>query len=402
MTNIIEHASAMGYNSVAALPFQPWFNPVDKLVYAGVGAPEYGFDSSDNYFFPMFDPVVKQANHSKIREAILGSTLTQNFVDTLPDPFLDAEMREAYNDWEANILAGGRQKMAALLSPTNQAVNILNVYSKVYGLTDRDYAGKELAQEIAVDRLVIDIDTALKFGGISKVSELGLPMGKQLTYSRAHFEAEKHGLIFEISYDAMLKNIHNPQQDSVQVAGTKIPQRHSYDVIALIESGVSGTASLNPWDTYIAGTERSVQSPITDLVRIVANSIEGTSEGGKWNKIGFNPISKAATWDSNSYTKGVVAEQKDADYKPGTGPLPKFPGVTYVQDQFIPQGTAYVLDEGFETALALFTGPQYVASKQDEFTKATRYGIFEYHTAQIINSNKIVRVTNVASALAPP
>lgn len=402
MTTIIESAKTMGYNDIANTGFSHWFNPVDKLVYAGIGAPMYGFDKSDNYFFPVFDPIQRRNNISKVREAVLNSELTQGFLDSLPSPYIAQDYETQYEEWLAQYQAGGRERLAALVSPTNQVTNILNVYTKVYGLTDREYAGKFLAQSIPVDKLVIDIDTALKFGGISKISELGLPKGKELTYTRTHFEAEKYGLVFEISYDSILKNIHNPVQDSIQVAGTKIAQRHSYDIISLIESSVSGTAALAAWDTYVSGTERSTQNPVLDIQRIVTQSIEGTSEGGKFNTLGWHPVTKAATWDQNSYTKGVVAPVGNAEYKPGTGPLPKFEGVTWVQDQFIPQGTVYLLDQGFETAVALFEGPQYVASKQDEFTKATRYGIFEYHTQGVINPTKIVRVTGASTPLAPP
>ena len=69
--------------------------------------------------------------------------------------------------------------------------------------------------------LVIDIDTLKKFGNLEKIPELGVPKPKILTYTRAHFEAEKWALIFETSEEDQLKNIHNPHQDAITVAGTK-------------------------------------------------------------------------------------------------------------------------------------------------------------------------------------
>ncbi len=79
--------------------------------------------------------------------------------------------------------------------------------------------------------LVIDIDTLKKFGNVEKLGELQVPRPKIITYTRAHFEALKYGLIFETSEEDQLKNIHNPHQDAITISGTKLEARGSFDVI---------------------------------------------------------------------------------------------------------------------------------------------------------------------------
>ena len=120
----------------------------------------------------------------------------------------------------------------------------LNVHGEVFGRRERTFAGRNLAQTINVPNLVIDIDTLKKFGNVEKLGELQVPRPKIIKYSRAHFEAEKFGLIFETSEEDQLKNIHNPHQDAITIAGTKIDSRGSFDVIEELQvnlTSITGT-----------------------------------------------------------------------------------------------------------------------------------------------------------------
>lgn len=397
----VSENSEYGYSS--PLGYQYWSNPTDELVYAGIGQPDYGFKSSDNYFFPVFDPKQRQANISQLKTASLEGKLSQSMVDGMQTPYLDEEFYDAHAEWNSEYQLGGRQRSGALASPTNAVTNILNVFGKTYGLKDRKYAGTELAQKIGIPNLVIDIDTLVKISGMAELAELQLPKNKETRYTRAHYVAKKFGLVFEVSEEAILKNIHNPFQDTITVAGTKVDQRKAYDVIDTLESGLSSTAALAAWDTYVANTDRSTQNPIKDIERIVLHTIEGTGEGGTFNRVGINQITKT-DYDTNSFTRGIVEPVGDqgADRHPGVTGFKGFgAGVQAVQDQFIPQGVAYLLDVGDETCCALFEGPQRVASKVDEMLNSNIYGIFDYHLAAIINASKGRRVTGVATPVAP-
>jgi len=146
----------MGYHN--PLGYQFWKNPVDGLVYAGNGQPDHGFDSSQNYFFKVFDPQIRADNLSRMKKASLEGELTQNLMDGWQTPYVDEEFYDMYVEWYSKYNAEGRQRSAALVSPTNSVTNILNVFGKTFGLKDRKYAGTELAQKIAIPNLVIDID----------------------------------------------------------------------------------------------------------------------------------------------------------------------------------------------------------------------------------------------------
>ena len=63
----------MGY--LNPLGYQFWKNPVDGIVYAGTGQPDFGFDKADSYFFPVFDPATRSQNISKLKTAVLKSEL---------------------------------------------------------------------------------------------------------------------------------------------------------------------------------------------------------------------------------------------------------------------------------------------------------------------------------------
>jgi len=398
---VVQESSEFGY--ATPLGYQYWSNPVDGLVYAGQGQPDHGFNSSDNYFFKVFDPKQRADNMSRIKEASLNGELSNQFYDTMKTPYLDEEFYDAHVEWESLYNQNGRQKSAALISPTNAVTNILNVFAKTYGMKDRKYAGVELAQKIGIPNLVIDIDTLAKISGMAELAEMQMPKAKEIRYTRTHYDAKKFGLVFEVSEEAILKNLHNPFQDTITVAGTKVDQRKAYDVIDTLESGLTTTAALAAWDTYEANTDRSTQNPVKDIERIVLHTIEGTGEGGTFNRAGMNQIT-LTDYDTNSFNRGIIEPVGDqgAERHPGVRPLKGFGGtVQVVQDQFIPQGVAYLLDVGDETCCALFEGPQRVASKVDEMLNSNIYGIFDYHLAAIINASKGRRVSGVATPVAP-
>jgi len=221
---------------------QLWLNPVDKIIYATEGKPVNSFAEVNGY--ALYD-YTKHFQNQKLAKDTLGNGAYQH------DAFVDSEFKSLAEDYVADIKAGGRQRSAALRSFTNAAVDIINVWETVLGKLDRTYAGKNLAKEIAVPNLLISIDTATKFGGMTELDEGQLGQLKELTYVRANFEAKKYGLKFVIHEEARLKNVHNVLQDSIQVASNKVEQRQSFDVIAECDANLTAKAVIGVWDTCI-------------------------------------------------------------------------------------------------------------------------------------------------------
>ena len=379
--------------------YQFWLNPVDKKVYAGVGEPSYGFNSSDNYFFPVYNVGQRLANESSIRvaskEGIEISSLK------MKSPWEDEEWRQMYLENLDKVRdTNAKIRTAALTSAENTAVQILNVFPKMYGLKDRRYGGRYLAEEIAVPNLVIDIDTLRKYSGMTQIGELMLPFPKEIRYTRAHYEAKKYGLLFEISQEAMLKNIHNPMQDSITVASTKLDQRISYDIVSTLESGLTSIAGLGDWGAFTSNTDHSTVNPKKDITRIVTTSIEATGIGGTFNRVGMHSVT-VTDYESNSFIRGLFAPAPDPNWVPALRSIKGLDGVALAQDYFIPQGVCYVLDVGDQTCCALFQGPTRVASKMEEISGSQIYGIFDFHLAAIINSLTGVRMTGIATPVAP-
>lgn len=381
------------------LGYQYWSNPEDNLVYAGVAEPKYGFQS-DSYFFPVFDPRIRLDNVSKIRSAISEGTFDGIEHMGLPSPFVDAEFQSIYDDYASNYQLGGRQRMAALASTANTAVQILNVFPKLFGLKERKYAARYLCQEVGIPNLVIDMDAVKKYSGMVQIGELQLPMPKELRYNRTHYEANKYGLIFEISEEAILKNIHNPVQDSITVAATKVEQRASFDIVSVLEANLTSVPALGDWGAFVVGTDHSAVNPLKDLTRIITSSIEATGVGGTFNRFGIHSVSYT-DYESNSYLRGTVWPAPDPQWEPGIRPMKGQPGVGLVQDYFIPQGVAYALDNGDETSAFYFQGPTRVASKTEEISGSQIYGIFDFHLAAVQNTFTGRRITGLATPVAP-
>jgi len=257
------------------------------------------------------------------------------------------------------------------------------VHGEVFGRRERTFAGRNLAQTINVPNLVIDIDTLKKFGNLEKIPELGVPKPKILTYTRAHFEAEKWALIFETSEEDQLKNIHNPHQDAITVAGTKVESRGSWDTINEAQTNLTTLAGTD-WESFEAGADRSTNNPQIDIGKVTLNT-DGTGVGGRMNRIGFHQFT-LARWRGNSYNRGLIDPTR-TNYEPGTESLGGgLDGIGAVKDQMIDQALGLAVATEVEPTIAYFQGPQRVAAEHNNITGSDVWGIFDFHLAVIINS----------------
>ena len=368
---------------------QLWLNPVDKTVYASPNAPTYGFAESGA--FPIYDFNA----HSQGIKTAKDTFGADSYVH---DAFVDADFKALAEDYVSDIKAGGRQRMAALRSSTNSAVDIVNVWETVLGKKDRKYAGKNLAKEIAVPNLLISIDKASKFTGMTRMDEGQLSQLKELSYTRQNFEAEKYGLKFVIHEEARLKNVHNVLQDSIQVASNKVEQRQSFDVVSIANGSLTGQAAIGVWDTYAASGNSSF-NPLYDLGTAQLN-IEGSGVGGMMNRIGMHPLDYAR-YMSNTFIRGVAStSHSEVNFEPGTRELPAFPNAGLVVDQSIQQGTIACVDVESESTIALFQGPQRIGSAHDEETGDDKYFIIDYHLAALVNSETGIQITGATTPTA--
>jgi len=355
---------------------QLWLNPVDKTVYATEGAPTHSFAEANGYAIYDFS---KHFTNQKNAKDDFGNGAYSH------DAFVDSEFKSLAEDYVSDVKAGGRQRQAALRSNTNAAVDIVNVWETVLGKQDRTYAGKNLAKEIAVPNLLISIDTATKFSGMTRLDEGQLGQLKELSYTRSNFEANKYGLKFVIHEEARLKNVHNVLQDSIQVAANKVEQRQSFDVISLADASLTAKAAAGAWDTFVAATDRSTANPLLDL-GVAQLLLEGSGVGGRMSRIGMHPID-FAKYMGNTFIRGVASTKpSEVSFEPGTRELPGFPGAGLVLDNAIRQGDVYCVDTEKEPCIANFQGPQRIGSAHDEETGDDKYFIIDYHLAAIIQA----------------
>ena len=124
---------------------QLWRNPTDNRIYATDGAPTYSFDEANGY------PIYDYSAHFDAIKTAKGEKLGTSYVH---DAFLDSEFKSVAEEYVSDVQAGGRQKLAALRSNVNSAVDIVNVWETVLGKRDRTYAGKNLAKEISEPKLI--------------------------------------------------------------------------------------------------------------------------------------------------------------------------------------------------------------------------------------------------------
>lgn len=366
---------------------QYWLNPENQVVYEMYRAP------SSDYRFEEGQPVYSVAQ--KLQNQKFAK---QGKFEHQKNTYVDPKFEGVVDQYIHDIRQGGRQKQAALHSSTNAAVNIINVFGEVFGKLDRKFAGKALAREIPVPNLVIEIDNVTKYTGMTRIGELSLPTNKELTYTRQHFEARKYGLMFEISEESQLKNVHNVLQDSIQVASTKLEQRASYDVIDIAKTLTSQTG--NNWGSFDSNTDHSTNNPLDDLLKSVSN-IEGAGVGGKVDRVGMHTLTYSK-YAANTNLRGVAnTSPVEIEWGPGVSPMLGMEGgVGKVIDNAIPQGVAYVTSVEVEPSIAFFQGPQRVGSKHNEVTGSDEYFVIDYHLAAKINTETGVQVTSVATPVS--
>jgi len=369
---------------------QFWRNPVDNTIYASEREPTYGFKEAGAY--PVYDYNAHFDAIKIAKEPKLGTSYVH-------DAFVDQEFKATTETYISDVKAGGRQRSAALRSFTNAAVDVVNVWETVLGKLDRTYAGANLAKNIAVPQLLISIDTATKFGGLTRLDEGQLGQLKELTYVRANFEARKYGLKFVIHEEARLKNVHNVLQDSIQIASNKIEQRTSFDVIAEADANLTAQTVVGLWDTFTASTDRSDFNPLIDI-GIAQLNIEGSGVGGKLNRIGMHQLTYAQ-YLANTHIRGVAStgSVKPYSFEPGTSELVGIPGLGLVLDNACRQGDVYAVSTEREPTIALFQGPQRVGSAHDEETGDDKYFIIDYHLAAIIQSETGRQITGAITPL---
>ena len=392
MTNVIE--SSLRRSSTE----QIWLNPVDQQVYSTVFEPEHGF-TNEVGAYKIYDPAVASHNREVIEKASIDGSLSQNVVDSLATPYHDSTLKEASMHYDT-LLKNNRVKEAAMLSTENRAVDVVKIFERLFGLKDRNYAGVELFERVPTEELVLNFDKVRKQNGMEEIPENTLPRNKEIEYERITLNTKKYGLMSRVTDEAIRRNVHNPFQDSITTASTKLMQRKSFDVITEAITNLTSIAALGDWEAFVANTDRSLVDPTKDIMRIINSTIEGTNVGGKFNTIGMNAITNKI-YDNNSFLRGLIEPTPSFEPAPGTHPARGLPGVTVVQDQFIQQGVAILVDKGVESCGIMLEGPTRVASKTDELTGTQTYVTMSHHLARIINLDTGRLVTGIQVPIAP-
>jgi hypothetical protein len=392
MTNVIESRLTRSQTE------QIWLNPVDQQVYSTVFEPEHGF-TNEIGAYKIYDPAVASHNRGVIETASLDGSLTQNTVDSLASPYHDPELREASVHYDG-LLKNNRVKEAAMLSTENRAVDVVKIFERLFGLKDRNYAGVELFERVPTEELVLNFDKVKKQNGMEEITENTLPRNKEIEYERITLNTKKYGLMARVTDEALRRNVHNPFQDSITTASTKLMQRKAFDVITEAITNLTAVAALGDWEAFVANTDRSLVDPTKDLMRIINSTIEGTNIGGKFNTIGMNAIT-GKIYENNSFLRGIIEPTPGTVMAPGTRPARGLDGVTLVQDQFIQQGVAICVDNGIESCGILLEGPTRVATKTDELTGTQTYVTMSHHLSKVINPDTGRLVTGIQVPIAP-
>ncbi len=371
-----------------AAGYQVWRNPVDNVLYASYETPKHGFKESEAW--PLYDLNQHYTNAKFAKEGT---------PELAGNAFKDSEFKNTVDEYRKDVNLGGQQKQAALRSQKNSAVNIVNVWTEVLGKLDRTYAGKNLAREIPVPNLLIEIDTVTKYTGLTKLDEGMLPQNKELTYSRESFRAEKYGLKFVIHEEARLVNVHNLLQDSIQVASNKIEQRASFDVIEVALNDLTTQAALGLWEAFETSTDHSIDTPLKDI-GIAQLNIEGSGVGGKMDRVGMHQLTYA-DYLANTNIRGVASSTPvEYSFEPGTTSLKGIDGVGLVLDNSITQSNAIATSVTQEPTIAFFQGPQRLGSAHDEETGDDKYFIIDYHKAAVIQPETGRVITGVNTSVA--
>lgn len=352
------------------------------MVYSTVFQPDNGFTSEVGAQV-IYDPAVAAHNRGIIEKASIDGSLTQNLVDGLKSPYHDSDLRESAMAFDT-LVKNNRVKEAAMLSTENRAVDVVKIFERLYGLKDRNYAGVELFERVPTEELVLNFDKVRKQNGMEEIPENTLPRNKEIEYERVTLNTKKYGLMARVTDEAIRRNVHNPFQDSITTASTKVMQRKAFDVIVAALAELTTIPALGDWEAFVAGTDRSLVDPTKDIMRVINSTIEGTNVGGKFNSMGLNAIT-GKIYDNNSFLRGLIEPTPSFEPAPGTKQARGLQGVTQIQDQFIPQGVAILTDVGVESCGIMLEGPTRVATKTDELTGTQTYVTMSHHLAKVIN-----------------
>jgi hypothetical protein len=369
---------------------QLWKDPTTNLIMATQGKPDLGFKEVDGY-------AIYDLNADlKTRELIAKGDVSE---DALYNAFIDSSLEETTKQYIHDVRQGGQQKFAALRSTSNADVDILNVWSELQGRKDRKYAGKNLAREVSVPNLLLTVDRVKQFTGLTKIDEGQLGKLKELRYSRQNFEAAKYGLKFVQSEESRLKNVHNTFQDAVQIAGNKIDQRASFDVIEAANT-LSSTAVIGVWDTFVATADRSNFSPVTDI-GIASLKIGATGVGGTLRRIGMHQLTFAKYLENTFIRGNATATPVEYSFEVGTRDLPGIPGIGLVLDQGFEQGRIYCVDnEGEDATILYLQGPQRIGTALDEETQDQKYFVIDYHNAVVARTETGLQKSGAITPIA--
>jgi len=228
----------------------------------------------------------------------MSGELTQDTIEKLQSPIIDDDLAADIEEYE-DLIKHGKMREAAMLSSDNTQVNAVIVHSKLYGLTDRNYAGIELAERVATEELILNFDKVIKMNGMEEIPENTIPRIKNIEYERVTLETKKYGLATRITDESIRKNFHNPAQDSLTVTGTKAIQRKSFDIITALEAELTSVVA-PPIDTFISGVNRSTNDPGFFMGNIQSNVIEGTNVGGLFSHYGTNQLGQRR-YNTNTY-----------------------------------------------------------------------------------------------------
>src|SRR5438445_5526140 len=369
---------------------QYWLDPTTKRIEATYGVKKDAVSPFEDSW-----PVYSLTAHYETQRLAQKGDVDE---DRYYDAFLDSRIADEAQKIKHDVEAGGEQRTAALRSDQNSAVNIINVWTELQGRRDRKYARINLAKMIPVKNLVISVEKVKKPGGMTRLDEGQLIQLKSLVYTRQNFTAQKYGWKFVVHEEARLKNVHNVMQDLIYIAGNKIEQRQSYDVINAC-TGLTSQAATSTWDTFVSGTSRSDGRPLVDI-GIAQTNIEGTAVGARLTRIGMHQLTLAG-YLANSDIRGIAPTNPvKYDFKPGTGELPGLNGIGLVKDQGIQQGIVYCVDTETEDAtIHLYQGPQRLGSAHDEETGDDKYFIIDYHLAQLAQSETGFQITGASGPL---
>jgi len=377
---------------------QYWLSQVNGKVYETTGIPEHGFTSEINAI-PIYDSTIYNSNLQKIESAKQEGNLNQSFVDGLSSPSIDPQLDNAISEYNS-LVNRGNFREAAMLATDNESVDVVKIHAQLYGLKTKEHVATALAKRIASEETILNFDKFLKMSGLEELGDLEMPKVKNGGYERVRLITRNYGGMIQITDQAMRRNVHNPLEDSTKVLNDRVEQSKAFVVVDELVNNLNTTTG-TAWDTFVSGTDRSTNSPKKDIVNVVDTSIQDEDVGGIFTHLGLH-TNGGSIYEDNSFIRGIVAPVKDADIDPHLKPLAKFPGATLVQDSFIPQEDAILVDaSSSEACCILLEGPVQIGSKVGDFLKERTYGVISYHSATVLNKRTGILLQSVYTALTP-